>query len=79
MTATVLTFMNLNLQLSGQAGRKFAVDMAGFAINLRVVHANPEATIPERVSYLEDGFLKQLRLELDDLEPLASGCTEVRS
>ncbi|XP_071524737.1 galactosylgalactosylxylosylprotein 3-beta-glucuronosyltransferase S-like [Panulirus ornatus] len=60
-----------------QAGRKFAVDMAGFAVNVRVLHASPQATIPIRVSYLEDGFLRQLRLELEDLEPLASGCTEV--
>ncbi|XP_042218464.1 galactosylgalactosylxylosylprotein 3-beta-glucuronosyltransferase S-like [Homarus americanus] len=60
-----------------QAGRKFAVDMAGFAVNLRVLHANPQATIPTRLSYLEDGFLRNLRLELDDLEPLASGCTQV--
>lgn len=70
--------MNLNVHISGQAGRKFAVDMAGFAVNLRVVHANPEATIPARVSYLEDGFLRHLHLELEDLEPLAAGCTEVR-
>lgn len=71
--------MNLSVQISRQAGRKFALDMAGFAINLQVVHANPEATIPTRVSYLEDGFLRQLHLELDDLEPLAAGCTEVIS
>ncbi|XP_063860709.1 galactosylgalactosylxylosylprotein 3-beta-glucuronosyltransferase S-like [Scylla paramamosain] len=60
-----------------QAGRKFALDMAGFAVNLRVLHANPQATMPERLTFLEDGFLKQLHLELEDLEPLASGCTEV--
>ncbi|XP_066983261.1 galactosylgalactosylxylosylprotein 3-beta-glucuronosyltransferase S-like [Macrobrachium rosenbergii] len=60
-----------------QAGRKFAVDMAGFAVNLRVLHANPDATIPLRLSYLEDGFLRQLRIELKDLEPLAWGCTQV--
>lgn len=53
------------------------MDMAGFAVNLQVVHANPKATIPMRVSYLEDGFLRQLHLELDDLEPLAADCTEV--
>lgn len=51
--------------------------MAGFAVNLRLLHANPQATVPELVSYLEDGFLRQLHLELDQLEPLASGCTEV--
>nr|XP_045606013.1 galactosylgalactosylxylosylprotein 3-beta-glucuronosyltransferase S-like [Procambarus clarkii] len=60
-----------------QGGRKFALDMAGFAVNLRLLHANPTATVPHRVSYLEDGFLRRLRLELEDLEPLASGCTEV--
>lgn len=77
MAAVALTYMNLSVKISGQAGRKFAVDMAGFAVNLRLLHANPEATIPSRVSYIEDGFLRQLHLELDDLEPLASGCTEV--
>ncbi|KAG7177583.1 Galactosylgalactosylxylosylprotein 3-beta-glucuronosyltransferase S-like 1 [Homarus americanus] len=68
---------SFSLNHAFQAGRKFAVDMAGFAVNLRVLHANPQATIPTRLSYLEDGFLRNLRLELDDLEPLASGCTQV--
>ncbi|CAL4063973.1 unnamed protein product [Meganyctiphanes norvegica] len=60
-----------------QWGRKFSVDMAGFAVNLRLLHINPDATIPTRVSYLEDGFLKKLRIDLKDLEPLADGCTQV--
>ena len=51
--------------------------MAGFAVNLWVVLAHPEATIPTRVSYLEDGFLRRLGLEHQDLEPLANECTEV--
>ena len=60
-----------------QAGRTFAVDMAGFAVNTDVVQAYPEATIPWRISYLEDGFLKSLKLKLRDLEPLANSCKDV--
>lgn len=32
-----------------QAGRQFAVDMAGFAVNLLLLHRNPGATIPLQV------------------------------
>ncbi|XP_018017459.1 galactosylgalactosylxylosylprotein 3-beta-glucuronosyltransferase S [Hyalella azteca] len=60
-----------------QALRKFAVDMAGFAVNLEFLYRKPNATIPLLVSYLEDGFLRALGTSLDDLEPLAHDCTEV--
>ncbi|XP_076031861.1 galactosylgalactosylxylosylprotein 3-beta-glucuronosyltransferase P-like [Oratosquilla oratoria] len=60
-----------------QAGRKFALDMAGFAVNLRLLHSNPKADIPLQVSYLENGFLKALDIELEDLEPVADKCTQV--
>ena len=77
MAVVPLIFMNVSVNISGQMGRKFALDMAGFAVNLRLLHANPQATVPLHVGFLEDGFLRQLHLELDDLEPLASECTEV--
>ncbi len=60
-----------------QAGRTFAVDMAGFAVNTDRVKASPNVTIPWRVSYLEDGFLRSLGLTKADLEPLANDCKEV--
>ncbi|KAF2356972.1 Glycosyl transferase family 43 [Trinorchestia longiramus] len=60
-----------------QARRTFALDMAGFAVNLELVRSHPDATIPLQVSYLEDGFLRSLDISLDDLEPLAHDCTQV--
>uniref|UniRef100_A0A2P2I7G4 Galactosylgalactosylxylosylprotein 3-beta-glucuronosyltransferase n=1 Tax=Hirondellea gigas TaxID=1518452 RepID=A0A2P2I7G4_9CRUS len=60
-----------------QFGREFAVDMAGFAVNLQLIHQHPRATIPLKVAYLEDGFLKSLEVTMADLEPLAKECTEV--
>ena len=51
--------------------------MAGFAVNTDLLIANPEATMPWRVSYLEDGFIRALGMNLEDLEPLALGCTKV--
>ena len=60
-----------------QAGRRFPMDMAGFAVNIEVLLKHPNADIPERVSYIEDGFLRSLGAEVDKLEPLANNCTEV--
>lgn len=60
------------------AGRKFPVDMAGFAINVGFLHARPNATMPFRAGYEEDGFLKSLApLEPRDVELLADNCTKV--
>ena len=62
------------------AQRKFPVDMAGFAINLRFLRKrNPRAAtaMPYKAGYEEDLFLQSLNLTLGDIEPLASDCTEI--
>lgn len=58
--------------------RKFAVDMAGFAVNLQFFLQNKKATMPYKVGYEEDYFLKSLGVKIWQLEPKANNCTEVR-
>ena len=60
-----------------QAGRQFAMDMAGFAVSVALFKSRSEATFPAKVSYLEEGFMKSLDVGLEDLEPRAEGCTRV--
>jgi hypothetical protein len=57
--------------------RLFAVDMAGFAVNLAFFLSRPTATMPYKVGYEEEFFLRSLDLTLNDLEPLANNCTQV--
>ena len=59
--------------------RPFAMDMAGFAVNLYLVLKFPEAKFSNKVQrgYQESTFLSGLQLALDDLEPKAKMCTEV--
>ena len=62
------------------ASRKFPVDMAGFAINIKFLkQRNPSAdtAMPYKAGYEEDLFLQSLKLSLDEIEPLASNCTEI--
>ena len=62
------------------AQRKFPVDMAGFAINIKFLKSrNPSAdtAMPYKAGYEEDFFLQSLKLSLSEIEPLASDCTEV--
>lgn len=60
------------------AGRKFPVDMAGFAVNVEFLLQRPNATMPFRAGYEEDGFLKSLApLEPKDVQLLADNCTRV--
>lgn len=59
-------------------GRKFPVDMAGFAVSVKFLHGRPNAKMPFKAGYEEDGFLKSLApLNLTEIELLASNCTEV--
>lgn len=59
-------------------GRKFPVDMAGFAVNVNFLLSRPNASMPYKPGYEEDGFLKSLSpLNLNEIELLASNCTEV--
>lgn len=57
--------------------RKFAVDMAGFAVSVKFLKESPDATMPFKVGYEEDMFLQNLGLSIDEIEPLADNCTKV--
>lgn len=63
---------------SWPAGRRYAVDMAGFAVNIRLLHQYPNATIIYKAGYEEDYFLQGLlpdgRLSI---EAKAANCTQV--
>ena len=59
--------------------RPFAIDMAGFAINLRLVLFKPQAYFKLRGvkgGYQESSLLREL-VTLNDLEPKAANCTKV--
>lgn len=58
-------------------GRKFPVDMAGFAVNVQYLLQVKDAFMPYAPGYEEDGFLKKLKIEPEELEFLAEGCTKI--
>ncbi|XP_052864689.1 galactosylgalactosylxylosylprotein 3-beta-glucuronosyltransferase P [Anopheles cruzii] len=59
-------------------GRKYALDMAGFAVSVKFLHSRPKAQMPFKPGYEEDGFLRSLEpLELKEVDLLASNCTEI--
>ncbi|XP_075164404.1 glucuronyltransferase P isoform X2 [Haematobia irritans] len=59
-------------------GRKYPVDMAGFAVSVKFLHERPQAKMPFKPGYEEDGFLKSLGpLDNADIELLANNCTEI--
>ncbi|CAD7080945.1 unnamed protein product [Hermetia illucens] len=59
-------------------GRKYPVDMAGFAVSVKFLLERPNAKMPYKAGYEEDGFLKSLSpLNKTEIELLASSCTEV--
>ena len=41
--------------------------MAGFAVNLQYFLSNPKATMPYKVGYEEDYFIRSLGTEMSDL------------
>ncbi|XP_059096700.1 galactosylgalactosylxylosylprotein 3-beta-glucuronosyltransferase S-like [Tigriopus californicus] len=58
--------------------RKFPMDMAGFAINIKILAYNPDrVAMPFIPSYEEDGFLKGFNFNREDVEALAENCTKV--
>ncbi|GLV39292.1 Glucuronyltransferase P [Carabus blaptoides fortunei] len=60
------------------AGRKFPVDMAGFAVSVNFLLQRPKASMPFKPGFEEDGFLKSLApFEPQNIELLASNCTKV--
>ncbi|KFU93563.1 Galactosylgalactosylxylosylprotein 3-beta-glucuronosyltransferase 1, partial [Chaetura pelagica] len=59
--------------------RPFAIDMAGFAVNLRLILQRPQAYFKLRGvkgGYQESSLLREL-VTLSDLEPKAANCTKV--
>ncbi|XP_011304883.1 galactosylgalactosylxylosylprotein 3-beta-glucuronosyltransferase P [Fopius arisanus] len=60
------------------AGRKFPVDMAGFAVSVKFLLQRPNATMPYRAGFEEDGFLKSLApFNPREIQLLADNCTRV--
>lgn len=60
-----------------QAGRQYAMDMAGFSVSVRLLREKPKATFPAVVSYLEEGFVRSLGVPREELEPRAEMCSRV--
>lgn len=60
--------------------RPFPMDMAGFAVSLKLVLANPDACFDGEapMGFLESSFLKGL-VTMDELEPKADNCSKVCS
>lgn len=59
--------------------RPFAIDMAGFAVNLQCILSKPQAYFKlhgVKGGYQESSLLKEL-VTLSDLEPKAANCTKV--
>jgi len=59
--------------------RPFAIDMAGFAINLQLFLSKPEGkfSFESEKGYQESELLKHFVASLDDLEVKADNCTKV--
>ncbi|KRF85173.1 galactosylgalactosylxylosylprotein 3-beta-glucuronosyltransferase P isoform X3 [Drosophila virilis] len=59
-------------------GRKYPVDMAGFAVSVKFLHERPHAKMPFKPGYEEDGFLRSLApLQNNEIELLADECREI--
>ncbi|XP_062131684.1 galactosylgalactosylxylosylprotein 3-beta-glucuronosyltransferase S isoform X1 [Drosophila sulfurigaster albostrigata] len=59
------------------AGRRWPVDMAGFAVNLAYMSLYPNVNMPYKPGYEEDLFLRSIGLHIDQIEPRGMNCTEV--
>lgn len=51
--------------------------MAGFAVGLDYLDKYPNATMPYKAGFEEDGFLKSIGLKMDEIEPKAKNCTDI--
>ena len=70
----------VGLHSGWSAGRKFPIDMAAFAINLKVLLKDKpkvEWNINAQPGFLETDFLQSLGAVWNELEPLAKNCTKV--
>ncbi|CAI6353780.1 unnamed protein product [Macrosiphum euphorbiae] len=60
------------------AGRKFPVDMAGFAVSVKFLLERPNAQMPYKPGFEEDGFLRTLApFEPHEIELRADNCTKI--
>ncbi|XP_039298377.1 galactosylgalactosylxylosylprotein 3-beta-glucuronosyltransferase P isoform X2 [Nilaparvata lugens] len=60
------------------AGRKFPVDMASFAVSVQFLHERPDAIMPFKPGFEEDGFLRSLSpFDPKDIEFKAENCTKI--
>ncbi|XP_017835118.1 galactosylgalactosylxylosylprotein 3-beta-glucuronosyltransferase S isoform X2 [Drosophila busckii] len=59
------------------AGRRWPVDMAGFAVNLAYMSQYPNVNMPFKPGYEEDLFLRSIGLRIDQIEPKGNNCTEI--
>lgn len=59
-------------------GRRYPIDMAGFAVSVKFLLSRPKAEMPFKAGYEEDGFLRSLEpLDMKEIDLLASNCTEI--
>ncbi|KAK8726240.1 hypothetical protein OTU49_017482, partial [Cherax quadricarinatus] len=59
------------------AKRKFPVDMAGFAVSVQYLLKMQNAEMPYKAGYEEDGFLRSLKIEPEEIEFKADKCTKI--
>ncbi|XP_017075576.2 LOW QUALITY PROTEIN: galactosylgalactosylxylosylprotein 3-beta-glucuronosyltransferase S [Drosophila eugracilis] len=59
------------------AGRRWPVDMAGFAVNLEYMAQYPYVNMPYKPGYEEDLFLRSIDLQMNLIEPRGNNCTEI--
>nr|CAD2176430.1 unnamed protein product [Meloidogyne enterolobii] len=59
--------------------RPFPMDMAGFAINISLIHEHSTSLFSYKSprGFMESHFLQSLDIKREDLEPLAMHCTKV--
>ncbi|KAL7076053.1 hypothetical protein ACQ4LE_004380 [Meloidogyne hapla] len=59
--------------------RPFPMDMAGFAINVSLIHEHSTSLFSYKSprGFMESHFLQSLDIKIEDLEPLAMQCTKV--
>ncbi|XP_020800512.1 galactosylgalactosylxylosylprotein 3-beta-glucuronosyltransferase S isoform X2 [Drosophila serrata] len=59
------------------AGRRWPVDMAGFAVSLEYMAQYPNVNMPYKPGYEEDLFLRSINVRMDEIEPRGKNCTEI--
>ncbi|XP_023177576.2 galactosylgalactosylxylosylprotein 3-beta-glucuronosyltransferase S isoform X2 [Drosophila hydei] len=59
------------------AGRRWPVDMAGFAVSLSYMSQYPNVNMPYKPGYEEDLFLRSIGLRIEQIEPRGKNCTEI--